>query len=1425
MLKRRSHPGQSHGIANFSRSSSEKPPRSSHSRITAWPLLAIALLLQTSGLLLPPAGCIAQCQPADPDSLGNPGAPLFALDWGFNIPTEATSLINARASIYTDDPNGLDYRQISRPPSLLYYNLTSQPYSYWLTYYNVITATESAFYHSHDPASLSASSTASGVELHWMPDMRFVPIGSLNNSPTNPISIYVVYRSTNNVDFSPIGYVSSGTSYVDPDSSLVLNTTYYYKVVSLYMTAPIAYSLSCQVLYAGELSSPRFWLSSHTYAEPLADQDSTYVINIRFDYSGTFDEADIVALQWKTGSGDSIQLINRTSSYVWGAISRSGEALRNTGGIAYRLLFIESGDTTRYPKRLGGDRGYYMTNINNRLRSRNYPTYLMRPDSPEWQDILASVTADSVGAGVAKHDGLFGDNAFPQLPGWHRIVRPLEPDSTDVFVPAISNMLKGIKAAGPANMPLYINGLVWPYYTLRDSSNDLIIQGATQEGLTWRATWPLLAGPWRAVLKTIITYAQSFDEQRTILFATTPHDHREYQMLDLVGYYLAKEDNEQAPDAQSLFGHGMKGSSFGFYPEQLIDLGSALTSIAPSAIPEPPAEAFEFLYDPEKEIDCSSRTWVRVFEKGIVIADCADPACSSEPVLLSSYDSRIGAAYDTIYHVRVDDKLLLEGGRIWTEPVEVTSATTIQTTGGNGYIYLFEPLQSPEAYEQCVYAAYADGSTPLRVAVQSDHALPLWVELSDTSDTSPIFTGTLVLHDNGQDGDELACDGIYTATAGTLPTNFPLGVRSLRIFMQDTQGIASYGYVTLLVRSAPSVVRYEDRSGETALRYEGTPYSSITFDYSGDGRKDMFISIKNDNGVLYRQQDFLSEHNMPVFDVRTDYDFEGGSAPQAGLRGLAYADYDNDGDIDFFAAAESNARLYCNMDPDSTHADRYFADNVEETNMDGWVDHSWSGSWGDYDRDGRVDLLVCRGIQAGQNPNPAEMDTACTRLLRNQGTTFMDLATYVHIYAGSATGSVSSSWADVDGDNDLDLFVGELRSDNGVNTSRLYINNDNGFFTEDYANRFPELTPEISGVTWADYDNDGDLDLSLASQTKNPQLFINDGTGHFTNAGATTMNIGAKPSIGLMAFDHDLDSKVDALVLPDSSLYHPWMMANISAGGGPVFDDQSAIVNLASSLGRVDGAVVADYNGDGDEDIYLGRLIPQGEDTYFYRSVQSTGAEAPVNDWVGIRLQAGGGNNRAAIGAKVKLLVGAGYQQVRQIDGGSSRGGQADNTLIFGLGDIQGTVQAVVKWPGGYQQTVTVDRNEITTIVDDTTPGIVAGSVSSSYVAKANRKADWIFTWETQYSCDPALDSVTITDGTNPPQCEPLGSVTLQPGMPGVDHTCVRKPGGGYTHTLKWLNMNCYAICEYNYYVHSETDSQHQSTSQTKQIRIRVCIN
>ncbi len=238
---------------------------------------------------------------------------------------------------------------------------------------------------------------------------------------------------------------------------------------------------------------------------------------------------------------------------------------------------------------------------------------------------------------------------------------------------------------------------------------------------------------------------------------------------------------------------------------------------------------------------------------------------------------------------------------------------------------------------------------------------------------------------------------------------------------------------------------------------------------------------------------------------------------------------------------------------------------------------------GDYDGDGWVDLYAV----GGDRPN---------LLLRNVGGRF----TAVDAPGLVPTGGRSSgpTFADVDGDGLLDLFVGAVEG----GTPRLFRNLGNGSFTERTADSgIVDLEAfETMGAAFGDYDGDGDLDLftshwgtMLTEDTHIPYMWRNDGDFRFADV---TAQIGIPDVLPPGFFDHtftpnfvdiDSDGRMDILLAIDfggSAIVR-------NRGGGSYSLDQAAVLTDENGM----GAAIGDYDNDGDLDWFVSSIYdPDG---------------------------------------------------------------------------------------------------------------------------------------------------------------------------------------------------------------------------------------
>ncbi len=272
------------------------------------------------------------------------------------------------------------------------------------------------------------------------------------------------------------------------------------------------------------------------------------------------------------------------------------------------------------------------------------------------------------------------------------------------------------------------------------------------------------------------------------------------------------------------------------------------------------------------------------------------------------------------------------------------------------------------------------------------------------------------------------------------------------------------GYVDLLIVpiniSLPMRI-YKNMSGNNfQIVFEGQSgiERAIWLDFEGDGDLDIFC---NTGGfpLLY-----LNDGESNFTESAAGMDFNNNS----GITSAA-ADMNNDGFTDIYTCIYGSAnRLYKNIAGGNVE-DISFSAHVADYNK------GVSQSWGDYDNDGFLDLYVSN-IQSNRNI-----------LYKNLGDeTFLDVTYDADVAdAGDAR---TSAWIDFNNDGLMDLFT-----TNHINENRLYQNNGDGTFT-DVAEEWNIRNPEDGfGISWGDYDLDGDQDVLICGHNNTMRLLRNDG--------------------------------------------------------------------------------------------------------------------------------------------------------------------------------------------------------------------------------------------------------------------------------------------------------------------------------------------
>lgn len=434
-------------------------------------------------------------------------------------------------------------------------------------------------------------------------------------------------------------------------------------------------------------------------------------------------------------------------------------------------------------------------------------------------------------------------------------------------------------------------------------------------------------------------------------------------------------------------------------------------------------------------------------------------------------------------------------------------------------------------------------------------------------------------------------------------------------------------------------------------------------DFDGDGDPDLFVSNGYDVSSATRvPQDNRLYRNVGdgVFErVASDLDTNGFTGSST------WADFDNDGDLDAFLAninADAPSGLY-RSDGDGRFT--LLADAAPSQARQ----RSYSATWGDADNDGFVDLFVSNGGLSATERNLLYRNTGDGRFERvRSGAIASD-----SIQTGGA------SWVDFDLDGDVDLFVPGA-------TNTLYRNDGDWVFTPmpdlPFVTENPLLVAPISSA-WGDYDNDGDMDVYITYQIgEENRMYRNLGDGSFERVEGILPVLDGGYTTHAAWADFDQDGWLDLLTVNWGSpavLYR-----NLGSGDFErrVYGDLGLVTSFAS------GAATADYDGDGDLDVIIGHwpnFPGPGEENLLYENRGASG------NWVQFDLE-GTRSNRSAIGARIVITSQTGgvlLRQTRELRSQDGWRSQHALSVHFGLGRATSIEKVDIYWPSGHVQTLT----------------------------------------------------------------------------------------------------------------------------------------
>ena len=512
-------------------------------------------------------------------------------------------------------------------------------------------------------------------------------------------------------------------------------------------------------------------------------------------------------------------------------------------------------------------------------------------------------------------------------------------------------------------------------------------------------------------------------------------------------------------------------------------------------------------------------------------------------------------------------------------------------------------------------------------------------------------------------------------------------------------------------RSFPVLADVADELGVALTKVSGSATADYIIEVNGNGAG--FFDYDNDGDVdlVITNGSTLSSYREGGDPVATLYENSNGRfrdvTSEAGLddtgwgSGVCIADYDNDGNSDFYLTAWGANRLYRNR------GGQAFEETGESA---GVADTGWGTNcaFGDYDRDGDVDLYVANYLTFDEETIP------------RRG------APGNPLYMG-----------------ELEVMVGPLSLPGESDV--LFRNNSDGTFTDVTAEAGIEDPGHFGfGVQFSDFDDDGWPDIYVANDSLSNFMFRNDRDGTFSEIGllsGTSVNLmgSEQAGMGLAVADYDGNGYFDIFVTnfaqdtntlyqnlgemlfvdatsasatgTPSRLHLGWGAGFVDLDNDGWLDLFVANGHVYPNIGELDvgigylqpkevyrnlgdgsfeeivadmagdlaipkstrGAAFADYDNDGDIDAIA---INTNEGPSFY---QNQGGNR--NHWIGFRL-AGVSSNRDAIGARVEIDAG-GRTRVAEVQSGGSYLSHNDMRIHFGLGNVDAIDRIRIRWPNG----------------------------------------------------------------------------------------------------------------------------------------------
>ena len=367
---------------------------------------------------------------------------------------------------------------------------------------------------------------------------------------------------------------------------------------------------------------------------------------------------------------------------------------------------------------------------------------------------------------------------------------------------------------------------------------------------------------------------------------------------------------------------------------------------------------------------------------------------------------------------------------------------------------------------------------------------------------------------------------------------------------------------------------------------------------------------------------------------------------------LSAADYDKNGQTDLLYAGGNGV----------TFMRANNADGFDEVSFPEYV-FSQRSNFVDINNDGHLDAFVCHDVA----PSVYYINNGDGTFTFHQG----DIGDY------PSGGNYGSVWIDYDNDGDMDCFIAKCNVNGDVNER-----SENQLYENDGAGNFVEVGEAVGlkdnmqtwSSAWADFDNDGHLDVFVGSSDSNftHKLNRNNGDGTFTDISAST-GIHALTTTGIENCTYDFNNDG---------------FADIASNGNILLNNGDLTFTLLPHALPNNNGSLGDLNNDG--------FIDSFTDGYIYYN------DANANHWITINT-IGVESNGNGIGARVAISSALG-NQIREVRSGEGFRYMSTLNTHFGLGQDTEIATITITWPSGIVDTLEdVAVDQVISVVEGST--------------------------------------------------------------------------------------------------------------------------